>query len=131
MRPLIINKAVQQRIDSLVAYAEANRIPLKEMKLHANGKLPAVGDNACRVFVVPKGFRCVYSIEHHPGGLYRHLSVSVPEKGRAPNMLAMGMLAGAFGFVQGTPGRIFNTEQLPDGRVAINVLEPYVPSKNN
>jgi hypothetical protein len=71
---------------------------------------------------IPIGFRASFSFEHQSGGLCRHLSVSVDTPGRVPNLLAMGMIAEAFGFVSGAP-RKFWTEEFEPGHHAINVIE--------
>lgn len=126
MRPLVIDDAVRADIKRVVAYAEAHRVPLPEMRLHADGKLPPPGDDNRFVCVLPRGFRCVYTVEYHPSGLYRHLSVSVPDPGRAPNETAVILIASEFGFhPEGIAGWVFRKEDFGPDRIAINVLERY------
>ena len=49
-------------------------------------------------YAIPVGFRAVYSIEEHPIGWCRHLSVSVSTKNRVPSVPAVEMIMHEFGF---------------------------------
>lgn len=74
---------------------------------------------------LPGGFRCAISFEQQPIGLCRHLSVSVDTPGPLPNLLAVGMIAEAFGFVAGMERRMWLEEFAP-GHHAVNVVEPVI-----
>jgi hypothetical protein len=76
---------------------------------------------------LPGGYQCAFSFEHQPIGLCRHLSVAVDTPGRMPHMAAVGMIAEAFGFVQGAERRIW-VEEFAPGHHAVNVVEPVMPA---
>jgi hypothetical protein len=74
--------------------------------------------------IIPHGFRAAFSIEEQPGGLVRHLSVSVDEGAdqRMPNPMQFEMIAAEFGFTSFDQGW---TEEFDPGRWAVNVVELY------
>lgn len=121
MRILLINAEVSERIKRCRSFAENNRIPRAHMEqLVAEHK--AVGDldegYVCRV---PDGFLVVYSIEEHPPGWCRHLSVSVASTDKLPNPAAVDALLEEFGFRGGVlKGGV---KVWIEGKTAINVVE--------
>lgn len=112
----------------MVEYAEQHRISLHDLFVIL-GRQGVVGEDPQRRCIVPVGFRCVFSIEQQPDpvGWCRHLSVSVPEAGRAPNFEAIYLLAtGLFGFRPFTtrdPNTMFLTEPIGPNHIAVNVLQ--------
>jgi hypothetical protein len=74
--------------------------------------------------LILSSFRCAFSIEEQPAGFVRHLSVSVPTKGKLPSFPAMQMIAELFGFTEFPPtrGRIW-VEEFESGHEAVNVVE--------
>jgi len=46
---------------------------------------------------VPVGFKCVFTIERHPSGWCKHLSVSIDTKDKLPDVVCTEHLARAFG----------------------------------
>jgi len=92
MRALIIGPDEQAAIAKLVAYAKEH--------IYEPGKSRVVpGDDPAYVVKIPDGFRCVFTYTKHNGGLYRHLTASVPTE-KYPSPEATVMLAREFGFTE-------------------------------
>lgn len=73
--------------------------------------------------VIPIGYLCCISFENQPeAGLCRHLSVSVDTPGQLPHLIAVGVIAEAFGFTPGAENMMWKEEVEP-GHVAINVVQ--------
>lgn len=100
MATLIIDAAVRDQVARLVTYASEHPISRRQLADMAERvKNRAVGDRPEYEVNIPVGFRCVFSIEDHPGGWMRHLSVSV-NTGKAPHPMAVVGLMSLFGFSQ-------------------------------
>lgn len=98
IRPLIIDEQAKAEIKRLIDYAEANIVSLIELHRIKYGGAPQAGDNPQRVCMLKMGYRCVFSIDEQPSGIYRDLSVSVSGDGEAPSIPAMCMIMQEFGF---------------------------------
>lgn len=77
---------------------------------------------------LPPGFLVTFSIERHPGGLARHMSMSSPAVGRAPSPQAVWLVCGHLGFIGTLEGcdHIWKEDLLRRGTekaTAINVLQ--------
>jgi len=118
--PLIIDEQVLGFIKRVSDHAEANRIDFQNMKAIAESIQKPVGDNDNYVCYLPVGFRVVYSIEEHPLGWCRHLSVSVDTVGKMPSIPAVEMIMREFGFT-GTINDQLNV--WVEKERAINVLQ--------
>jgi hypothetical protein len=100
MRPLVIDEGARAAVGKVVAHA------LERENYYEPGQSPgqAPGDDARHV-VLLNTYRCVFSITKDPEGkLYRHLSISVPARGKYPNPFAVFAIAELFGFT-GWDGR--------------------------
>jgi hypothetical protein len=51
--------------------------------------------------IIPVAFCVTFTIERHPGGMFRHMSMSVRREGRAPIPEAVDILADHLGFIGG------------------------------
>ena len=90
LRPLIIDDAAKAKVAAVVAHAEAH--PYRPFTPGA--KTPGDDDR----FVARLGsYRCVFTYTHSDGGVWRHLSISVPSK-KYPNPAAAFAIADMFGF---------------------------------
>ena len=93
------------------------------------GEAKPPGDIPGHACTLPVGFKVVYSIENQPGGLYRHLSVSV-DGDKWPNEYAVQEIARAFfdqhdfNIFKPPAGAVLWQEDRPDVR-AINITVPY------
>lgn len=125
IRPLILNGQSLALIAQVRAYAEANRISLAHVRRTLDNPTLAAGSNPRHNCVVPVDYFCTFSIEEQPIGWCRHLSVSVPEKGRGPNEHALELLMKAFGMYGSARDACLWLEDLEDeGFAAINVVQP-------
>lgn len=99
--PLVID---DERIKKLRMFAEAHIIPIAEMYLIQQEKMPCAGDREGHVLNLDFGFKLVYSIEEHPHKngkntvWLRHMSMSVATPGRIPNPVAVQLIAEQLGF---------------------------------
>lgn len=131
MRVLLLDDVAKEKIAAVRKFSSENRYTLDALKKahetfvrDGSGRV-AVGNDPRHRCVIPMGFGCVYSEEEHPGGLMRHLSVSVAAPGKTPNVPALTLIMEAFGF-RGAPldkGVMTFLEELDSGCHAINVLE--------
>lgn len=129
MRALVLDYKSRAEIARVKAWALDHPVSLKELKMMVAEPERAVGNRSEFTCVVPTGYRCVFSLEQQPHGLYRHLSVSGIRagEGKGPNPAAVAELAHEFGFAaQLEPlaklGQVW-TEKTGEGSLAINVLE--------
>lgn len=92
MRPLFINDEIKVQVKELVDWASSD--------YYHPGKSETIpGDDSRHVIVLPVGFRCVFSFTvDPPGGVWRHLSISVPQQDKYPNPIAAFTIAALFGF---------------------------------
>lgn len=99
MRILIINEAVKEALYTLKKHAEENPFNLDDMLDIMNKAEKPAGDREGFSCCIPVDFRVVFTIETHPQGLSRHLSVSVPTEGRSPHPEAVKLIMKELGFV--------------------------------
>lgn len=102
MRPLLIDDAAKAKAASVVAYAKDHP--------YSPGQ-PTPGDNPHFVAKLDT-YRAVFTFTKSDGGLWRHLSVSVPSATKYPNVAAVFSIAALFGFT-GWDERTIN--QAPTG----------------
>ena len=73
----------------------------------------------------PWPFFVTFSIETgHPVGTCRHMSMSIKRGGRVPNRFAIWIVAEELGFVGGLKTCNVWPEELRDGGIAVNVVQP-------
>jgi hypothetical protein len=96
MRMLVINEVNMAEVKRVLDFAEQ---PSNYYIVGSGGfsfQYPP-GDDVRHVARLDDGFRCVFSITKTKGGLFRHLSISVPSKDY-PNPFAAYTIAQMFGF---------------------------------
>jgi hypothetical protein len=125
IRPLIIDDEILAEAEAIVRYATAHPVTIRKVVRMASKSEPPVGDSKEHVLMVQVGYRCVFSIEEQPVGKCRHLSVSVPEKGKAPNERAVLEVMKLFGFkaTKFGPEVMAWLEDIAEDFKAVNVLE--------
>ena len=97
-REPILEPIIRELIAGVVEYAEEYPISIVELERLLVGTNPVPGDDFERACTIPRGFRCCFSIEEHPPGWHKHLSVSLGiPLGGYPNDVAMNALLQAFG----------------------------------
>lgn len=126
MTALLIGQDEVAAIRALREKAAAAPIPLAEMMERAaafeEGK-PTAGFDDLSI-PVPIGYFLTFTIEHQPGAVCRHMSLSVDRAGRMPNTVAIGFVMDALGFINPLDRCAAWVEDLDDGGHAINVVEP-------
>jgi hypothetical protein len=106
VRPLVINDKAKAAVAEVVAHA------MDEQNYYEPGISNQPPGDDPRHVVLLNTYRCVFSITKAPdGSLFRHLSVSVPAKGKYPNEFAVLAIADLFGFVPKWDGK----SRFPDG----------------
>lgn len=123
MRPLVIDKKARARIKKVIRFAEENKITAQEISSRMESEIP-IGDHPDYTCEIPFGFRVCFSIEQHPSGWMRHISVSVAEPGRVPSFDGVNLLLEEFGFRERVGGRLV---VYVEGGRAINLLELVDP----
>jgi len=133
-RALVIGPVACERIAALLRRAAAEPVAHETLEALVAGDLvPAEDHNARFTIEIPEGFRVTFTFEHQPGGLCRHMSVSVTNaRGRLPHPAVVAALMREFGFhadglgPEPAPGRALGwlEETLGTGGSAINVVEP-------
>lgn len=106
VNPLGISEKAKEDIDKLIAFAEKNKFDIEKMRKRVAGDLPAPGDYP-DYSVVIGNFKIVYTIEEHPNGWFKHISVSDALK-KLPSVYHTAELIKFFGF-----------EELMDGNLII------------
>lgn len=124
---LFITPAARDDIQAVITHAQGNKIDLVEMRRRmgsdelADDKAPGRDKAFC--CTVPDGLKCVFSIEQHPCGWCRHLSVSQAGK-RRPHSLVLEELMSEFGFHGGLEqATAIWQESISLEQVAVNVLQ--------
>lgn len=128
MRPLLIDDDTKACIRELIRFADKHRLSLEEMKARAAAfeRGEPVGPPITHQIEIPEGYSVYLTIEEHPMGPVRHLSVGIrtddPEK--RPNTEAVKMLMEEFGFNNPMEQTLNTLEPSPSGGLAFNVVEP-------
>lgn len=119
MRPLVIGNAEKEKLAVLRKYAEDHPYSASDMLDLMNGEIKAAGNQKEFQCEIPVGFKIVFTIEGQPPGPARHLSISVPEKGRFPSPEACEWVMEMLGFKNKFNGcRVWIEEE-----IAVNILE--------
>ncbi len=133
MNPVMIDDTVREGIKQLRDLAFANPVALETLK--AAAERMNINDHTTRdsefdalqdrfAILVPMGYKVVFTVEHQPMGMCRHLSMSSPTPGRAPIPAAVQMVMDEFGFEHPLQECHVYPEKFGDNWVAINVIEP-------
>ena len=129
MKALLIGARERAAIADLVAKAVLRPMPLENVQRAAAHK-QKTGDahapmNQAATIEIPLGFFVTYTHEEQPGGMCRHMSVSVAgSRGSGPNPHAVALLMEEFGFKNAFGSAPMWLDTLKNGTLVINVLEP-------
>lgn len=135
MRALIITSEVENNIKSLMEYAHKNvlaRALLERLSAGFDPKdvrtRPPQTNVIAQDFTmdIPLGYRVTYTVEDQPIGLCKHLSVSVPKRGKSPHPLAVQEIMKLFKFDRPLEQCKIWTEEYEKGFTAVNVVEPVM-----
>lgn len=122
---LLISPETILKLEKLESYAVLNPFTLSKIKDIMSGKISPAGDIPEYSIIVPVGYKIVYSIEEHPVGFARHLSVSSPSKGMVPGEYILNLIMKHLKFDGrvDTLGTYVYTEDVTEDIKAINVVE--------
>src|SRR6266849_9544266 len=98
MRPLVIGEEEKGKLHRIREYAEKHPYSMAEMLDLLNGEAKGAGLNPDLQCILPVDFRVVFSIEAQKHGQARHLSISVPGRGKVPNEFSCLMVMDELGF---------------------------------
>ena len=125
-RALVIDQIAKKDIERVIKYAFVHKIPIETMRKMVSGEVVAPGyspNYSCEIF---QGYRVVLSIEEHPMGWCRHISISV-DGGMLPSIEATKLIIKEFGFESPLENCMTRIEEMPDDierPKAIDVIEP-------
>ena len=95
---LLMDDDINQQINDLLVYAELNPFNIEEMVEAQKNKTPIIPketyDN--HVIVLPYDIRVVYTVEEHPIGICKHISIS--QNGELPKREDYIIILHKFGF---------------------------------
>lgn len=123
MRPFIINEEITSKLKALAEHAEKNPFSLDDLLDIINGQAKMAGDYDEFTANLPFGYRLVYSVEEHPNGNFRHLSMSVDTDGKLPNDIIVRECMSMLGFKNQLENCFVSLEDISPKRQAVNVME--------
>ncbi len=99
IRPILIGPEEVQRAKEVVAYAEEHRVNLKTLLRRQANDCDGLGENRKRRMQIPCGVSVVFSIEEHPAGWCRHLSIALydPEHKKCIDVTVAPLIMQLFG----------------------------------
>lgn len=131
IRALIINNEIRARIAEIVQCAQANADNFEVLNALAKAvregrytsELRARYDD--RTMDIPQGFTVTFTHEEQrPGVICRHISISVDVPNLTANVEQAAAIVRAFGFINHPLQAPHWVEDIHDGFLAINVVEP-------
>lgn len=131
MTVFVIDDAVRAQLASIKEFAEANRYDIAFMRkrvdlMNAGQPLPFYPDE--HTATLPLDWWVTYTIEEHPGGWMRHMSMSSPKNGTLPIGPTLQFVMDELGYNLPLADCYTWPEEVPLGnRMAINVMEPMPP----
>ena len=110
----------KETLKNLREHAEKNEFSLDDLMNIMNRTQPPAGDRKGFSCIIPVGVRIVHSIETHPGGKMRHMSVSL-ESGKLPMPELVNMILPELGFKNDMSGECHVS--IEEKEKAINIME--------
>jgi len=123
MRPFVLDGEIIEKVKDLKKYAEKNIFTNSDMVAMMKQEKEPVGLNSDHFVNIPYGYRVVFSIEEHPGGWCRHISMSVDRPKMLPSPAAVTSVMQLLGFVKKIVENEFWEEEYAPGCKAINIVE--------
>lgn len=96
--PLMVSSNEMARITEVLQYADIHRFNIQDLKRIIAGEAEPAGDNPAFEVMLPMGYRVVYTIEEHPGGWAKHISVSTVPRSSTLTGGALNRIMQLFGF---------------------------------
>ena len=131
---LILDDEVQENIKTLIQYAELNVVSYKDMvemynKMKNGETVTPIGDDPNHFIYLPLDIRVAYSIEEHPIGECKHISISC--KNEEPNFNDVALIMSYFGFSSDFNSELPTCQAYMEKYVidgveysALNIIEP-------
>ena len=131
---LILDDEVQDNIKKLIQYAELNVVSYEVMvdmynKMKNEEPITPIGDDPNHFIYLPMDIRVAFSIEVHPVGECKHISIS--SKNGEPNLNDVALVMSYFGFRSDLNGGLATCQAYIENYViddveysAFNVIEP-------
>ncbi len=116
-----MNSTDSNKIIDLLVNAENNKIGISEMLLIMKGISPPKGDLPEFSINLEEGFRVVLTIEQHPGGWMRHVSVSTNKQ--APTDEEIWKIIDRLGFSR--EEKFHSYIECGPGIESKNIIQPY------
>jgi len=123
MRPLIIDSIAKEKIAKVIDHAKQNIFSVDDILDVMNKEKSKAGDSEGFTVVIPIGYTCVFSYENQPIGLARHLSISVDEPHKMPNVESVKEIMNQFGFESVLAQCIVGIENIDESHSAISIAE--------
>lgn len=134
-RALILDEESKKKIAKVVEFASYNFFDEKEMldRFNDPAAFPPPGDMGGYSCNIPVGFKCVFTIERHPSGWCKHLSVTIDAKDKVPDVVCTEHLARAFGMDIKDMGELDAVwlEEISPGLSAVNMVLACNPIKKD
>lgn len=124
---IFMDNDINTKISDVILHAEANPFSFEVMKNASENNLPII-EKGCDDFeiLLPMGYRIIYTVEEHPMGLCRHISVS--HNMEQPSFDDLLQILNHFGFkttIHDEKAYIYGENCMVNGKecIAINVIE--------
>jgi hypothetical protein len=88
---------VKDKIKKLIDFAEQNPVTLQTMMEIMDGVASPAGSFAKFRIDILIGYRVVFTVEEHPGGWMKHISISINDAEKLPGFPAIDMILEEFG----------------------------------
>lgn len=133
---LILEDEVQKNIKKLIQYAELNVVSYDTMvdmtnKMKNEEPVVPIGDNPNHFIYLPLDIRVAFSLEEHPIGECRHISITC--KNSVPELHDVNLIMSYFGFRSNLNGGLISCQAYIENYVindveysALNVIEPNI-----
>ncbi len=125
---LLMDEEINQQICDLILYAEANPFDKEQMLFAQNNKTMVIPKETYDNYVImlPYDIRVVYTVEEHPVGICKHISLS--QNNEIPSFDDCVIVLDLFGFVgfKKQVGYVYPEACTINGEEckALNVIEP-------
>ena len=126
---LLMDDDLTAKIAKLIQNAESNHFDFEKMKFAHDNRLPIIPED-CYDFEIelPTNIRVVFTIEEHPKGLCKHISIS--QDNDTPSNSDLLLILNHFGFTTNLNDKNYYAyieKCKVNGKncKAVNVIEPY------
>lgn len=133
MRRLLITAETRAQIQVLIAFARANPVDaIAAIEADKRDRDAYRGSMDRFTIFIPFGFAVAFTFEKQPSGLFRHIAVSIDDKGNLPDPAMVCAICEEFGMgniLDQLAGRALSSivkgwvEELEGGHCTVNLLQ--------